>query len=179
MIASILCALFAYCAEPSVSVSRETPSVEATMEIAVPTVMKWEGVKTTAYLDTIAVPPVWTICYGETEGVQRGDTRTMAECAAGLREGLLRYRAGLHGYLTPETIDTRLNPSRDASLVSFAWNVGIAGAGGSTAIRRLNNGDIRGCCEAMTWWNKAGKRVIRGLVNRRAYEKELCMVGVS
>jgi GH24 family phage-related lysozyme (muramidase) len=58
-------------------------------------------------------------------------------------------------------------------------NVGIAGAGKSTATRRLNAGDIAGGCQALTWWNKAGGRVVRGLVNRRAEEFALCMDGLG
>lgn len=176
MLSSFLCAVFAVCAPvASAPPPPVDQRVEAFLEVAVPTVLRWEGMKTTAYLDTIASPPIWTICAGETEGVTPNEVRTLAECKEGLRRGLLRYRDGLHAYFTSQTIDTRLPATRDAAYVSFAWNVGIAGAGGSTATRRLNAGDVVGGCKAMTWWNKAGGRVIRGLVNRRQYEYELCM----
>ncbi|ARC87161.1 hypothetical protein B5V46_00185 [Rhodovulum sp. MB263] len=49
-------------------------------------------------------------------------------------------------------------------------NVGVAGAGRSTATRRLSEGDVPGACEALTWWNKAGGRVVAGLRNRRTEE---------
>lgn len=149
------------------------------MAVAVPLVAKWEGLETTAYLDRIARPPVWTICYGETQNVQPGETRTRAECEAGLRRGLVQYRNGIHQAFTPDTKERRLHADRDAAFVSLAWNVGIAGVRNSTATRRLNAGDIRGACEALTWWNRAGQRVVRGLVNRRADEHQLCMRGVS
>ena len=177
MIAALLCALFARC-EPVAVAAPVVTSEAATMAVAVPLVARWEGVKTTAYLDTIARPPVWTICFGETEGVRQGETRTMQQCEDGLRRGLVRYRNGIHQSFTPETRSTRLPPERDAAFVSLAWNVGIAGVRGSTATRRLNAGDIRGACEALTWWNKAGGRVIRGLVNRRADEHRLCVMGL-
>jgi lysozyme len=180
MIAWLLCALFARCeVEAAPAPVAAPPAVERTMAVAVPLVAKWEGLKTTAYLDRIASPPVWTICYGETEGVRPGETRTVAECEEGLRRGLVRYRTGLHRHFQPETVQRRLTPERDAAFVSLAWNVGIAGAGGSTATRRLNGGDIRGACEALTWWNRAGKRVVRGLVNRRADEHRLCLQGLA
>lgn len=149
------------------------------MAVAVPLVAKWEGLKTTAYLDRIASPPVWTICYGETEGVRANETRSQAQCEAGLRQGLVRYRNGLHRHFEPVTIQHRLTPERDAAFVSLSWNVGISGAGNSTATRRLNAGDIRGACQAIGMWNRAGNRVIRGLVNRRADETALCLKGVS
>lgn len=154
-------------------------AIAAFLAVAVALVGKWEGKENHAYLDRIASPPVWTICHGETRGVKPGDYRTDAECTAMLRAGLIEYRAALHKYFTAATIATRLTPERDAAYVSLAWNVGIAGAGRSTATRRLNAGNIAGGCQALTWWNRAGQRVVRGLVNRRADEYRLCMVGVA
>jgi hypothetical protein len=43
----------------------------------------------------------------------------------------------------------------------------------STVVKRLNNGNYTGAAEALTWWNKAGSKVVNGLVNRRADEKKL------
>ena len=177
-LASLLCTLFAHCAAVEAPPQQAVTPEAATMAVAVPLVARWEGLKTTAYLDRIAVPPVWTICYGETEGVRPGETRTVAQCEEGLRRGLVRYRAGISGAFTPETRSTRLPPERDAAFVSLAWNVGIAGVRNSTATRRLNAGDIHGACVAMTWWNQAGGRVVPGLENRRADEHRLCMMGV-
>ncbi|MBN8190431.1 glycoside hydrolase family protein [Salipiger thiooxidans] len=91
---------------------------------------------------------------------------------------LLEFRSGLHGYLTADTKSRRLPYTRDAAYGSFAYNVGVAGAGKSTAVKRLNAGDIAGGCEALTWWNKAGGRVLRGLVARRAEERDMCLLGV-
>lgn len=149
------------------------------LDVAVPLIGKWEGLRTTAYLDTIASPPVWTVCYGETKGVKRGDSYTEAECAAMLGREVLSYRAGWHEYLTPETLTTRLHAARDAAYTSLAYNAGVGAIGKSTATRRLNAGNIRGGCAALAWWNKAGGRVVRGLVNRRADETRLCMRGLA
>lgn len=178
MIGAILCAFFAVC-DPAASAPQpfvSNPEAE-TMAIAVPLVAKWEGLETEAYFDTIARPPVWTVCYGETEGVRPNEVRSEAQCREGLRRGLSRYRDNLHKYFTAETKAKRLPPARDAAFLSTAWNVGVHGLGKSTAVRRLNAGDILGACEAIGWWNKAGGRVIRGLVNRRADEQALCRRG--
>ncbi|QQA43966.1 lysozyme [Pelagovum pacificum] len=148
----------------------------ATMGVAVPLVARWEGLRTEAYLDPVGVP---TICYGHTSGVRLGDRMSESQCQALLDTELRDYRASLHHYFTPQTISGRLTPYRDAAYTSFAYNVGTAGAGGSTATRRLNAGDIAGGCEALTWWNKAGGRVMRGLVNRRAEERDLCLRGLG
>lgn len=156
----------------------ETAQERAFLTVAVPFVGSWEGKSNAAYLDTIASPPVWTICHGETRGVRQGDYRTDAQCAAMLAEGLLTFRNGLHDYFTAQTKAQRLTPHRDAAYVSLAYNAGIRAIGRSTATRRLNAGDIRGGCEALSWWNKAGGRVIRGLVNRRTAERDLCLRGL-
>lgn len=147
--------------------------------VAVPLIAKWEGLRTTAYLDTIASPPVWTVCYGETKGVQQGDTYTPEQCKEMLAREVREYREGLHRYFTPVTQSERLTPERDAAYTSLAYNAGIRAIGRSTATRRLNAGDIEGGCKAIGWWNRAGSRVVRGLVRRRADEQRLCMRGVN
>lgn len=147
--------------------------------VAVPLIAKWEGLRTTAYLDTIASPPVWTVCYGETKGVKRGDTYTPEQCREMLAREVREYREGLHKYFMAETRVRRLTPERDAAYTDLAYNAGIRAAGRSTATRRLNAGDIRGGCAALGWWNKAGGRVIRGLINRRANGIKLCLSGLG
>lgn len=151
------------------------PTEVATLAVAVPLIAKWEGKRNAAYQDIVGV---WTICYGHTRTARPGMVLSDAECEALLREEVAEYRIGLHGYFTDVTLQTRLTPQRDAAYTSLAFNVGIAGAGRSTATRRLNEGDIAGGCTAITWWNRAGGRVVRGLVNRRADEYALCMEGL-
>ena len=175
----ILAILMAAVPAPPPQAGQPVVSERDFLAVATPLVAKWEGKKNIAYLDTIASPPVWTVCYGETRNVKQGDRYSDAQCAAMLGAGLLTYRNGLHRYFTPETKASRLTPERDAAYVSLAYNVGIRGIGRSTATRRLNAGDIAGGCTALGWWNKAGGRVIRGLVNRRVDETRLCRMGLT
>lgn len=144
------------------------------LALAVPFVGKWEGLELTAYRDLVGV---LTVCYGETKGVRPGDSYTRAECDAMLARELISYRRGLHPAIDPGARAAHLAPLRDVAFVSLAYNVGVRAASGSTAVRRLNAGDVAGACEALTWWNKAGGRVIRGLVNRRSDERALCLAG--
>lgn len=146
------------------------------LAVAVPLIGKWEGLRLEAYQDIVGV---WTVCFGETRGVRPGQRHSAAECRAMLAERVVEFQQGWHRYLTPETRLTRLSAPRDAAFTSLAYNVGIAGAGRSTATRLLNAGNIAAACEAIGWWNKAGGRVVRGLVNRRSEETELCMRGVT
>ncbi len=146
---------------------------------AAPKTQRWEGVRNHAYLDRLAFPPVWTICAGQTRGVTKGMYMTDEECLEDLKRSLPLYRDGVHKYMLPETLDKRLPIGRDWAFTDLAYNVGVAGAGKSTAMRRLNRGDIRGACTAITWWNKAGGRVWCGLVNRRAENYVDCMEGLA
>lgn len=144
-------------------------------EVAFDLISKWEGKENQAYQDIVGV---WTICYGHTRTVIPGETRTDEQCRDLLIEEIAEYREGLHQYFTPQTRLSRLPAERDAAYTSLAYNVGIRGAGRSTATRRLNKGNIAGGCAALRWWNRAGGRVVRGLVNRRSAEYDLCMIGL-
>lgn len=151
------------------------PTWAQTSVYALPLVARWEGLETTAYLDRIASPPVWTVCHGETFDVSPNEVRTVAQCTAGLSVGLRRYWVG---YRSGVTLDA-LAPQTDAAMASLAWNIGIGATLRSTAVRRLNAGDISGACAALTWFNKSGGRVVRGLVNRRADEQATCLIGAA
>ncbi|MBN9243926.1 MAG: lysozyme [Mesorhizobium sp.] len=148
---------------------------QQTLDIAVPFIAKEEGERLAAYRDAVGIP---TIGFGHTEDVYMGMTITHAQALALLREDAARHRAGLHRYFTLTTRAGRLPPTRDAAYTSTAFNCGVTAIGKSTATRRLNAGDVAGGCEALTWWDKAGGRVLRGLFERRRRERALCMIGV-
>lgn len=159
------------------------PSYEQTVEFLTPLVKKWEGKHPCngaahlhcSYFDTIAKPPLWTVGYGHTQTASEGQRLTEAQATDLLARDLRVYWAGVRLGFTKETVALRLTPMRDAAYTSLGYNVGVAGVRKSTATRRLNDGDIAGGCQAITWWNKAGGRVIRGLVNRRKEEYAMCM----
>lgn len=159
----------------SSTVRAAEPTENEVLAVAVPFIAQEEGERLTAYLDIVGVP---TIGSGSTRGVKLGMTITREESRALLRSEVIEYRAGLHRYFTRATVASRLTPHRDAAYTSTAFNCGIAAIGKSTATKRLNAGDISGGCQALTWWNKAGGRVIRGLAARRERERALCMKGL-
>ena len=145
-------------------------------QIAFELISKWEGKRNYSYQDIVGV---WTICYGHTRTAGPGQYKTDEQCRELLIDEISEYRSGLRSYFAPDTIWWRLTPHRDAAYSSLAFNVGIRAAGRSTATRRLNRGNIAGGCEALTWWNRAGGRVVRGLVRRRSEEREYCLRGLS
>ncbi|MEM5541736.1 lysozyme [Sulfitobacter sp. AS92] len=142
-------------------------------EIAFQLISKWEGKRHTAYRDIVGV---WTICYGHTRTAGPGQHKTDAQCKALLIAEIAEYRDEWLAYVNEKAKTYWLPPTRKAAYTSLAFNVGWTGAGKSTATRRLNAGDIEGGCQAISWWNKAGGKVVRGLVRRRTEEVTLCLV---
>lgn len=141
----------------------------------------WEDTKNVAYWDKLG--KVWTVCTGETKGVRQGDRYTDEQCAAMLYATLEKdYRRPLQKCV--KGYDT-LPVSLQASMLDAAYNLGAPTICGSTAADRASAGDYRGACYAVTWFNKAGGRSIRGLVLRRENgdvqrigELELCLEGL-
>jgi GH24 family phage-related lysozyme (muramidase) len=138
-----------------------------------------EGVRLQAYLDPVGIP---TICMGSTrvngQPVRMGMKMTLAECRALFAKDARSHRNGLLSAYTGDTIVRRLPPARDAALADMAFNLGIGATAKSTAMRRLNNGDVAGACTALTWYNKAGGRIMRGLVKRVTWRADQCRVGL-
>jgi len=66
-----------------------------------------------------------------------------------------------------------LSSSEFGALVSFAFNVGLGNFKGSTLLRLLNAGDFKGAADQFARWNRAGGKILPGLVKRRYAERTL------
>jgi len=147
-------------------------------------VKPWEGRSLRAYLDTVAKPPVWTICDGDTKGVRPGMVETAAGCDRRLASRIVRdYRARLVACV-PNWPAAPL--SWRAMMTSLAWNIGVDAACRSTAARLGRAGRWLESCTAATAFNRAGGRMVVGLANRRGMgdatrigEGELCASGLE
>lgn len=146
----------------------------AAIAAALPAVKAYEGLWLTAKVDTIGTGRPVTACYGETENVRLGQKFTRKECDDLLAIKLKRYDAEIG-----RCVHVDLPDYTRAALVSFAYNVGSAGACRSSTIRKMNEGDIRGGCNALMQWTHAQGRVVQGLVNRREKERKLCLAGLE
>jgi lysozyme len=144
--------------------------------------MPWESKRNVAYWDSLG--GVWTVCYGETQGVKRGDSYTDQQCLDMLLKRMDRdyhrpIAACIPGFAgVPFSVQ--------ASFLDLAYNVGTGAVCRSTAAKRAAAKDWDGACEAMTWFNRAGGRVVRGLVLRRENgdqarigDREICLAGIS
>lgn len=145
----------------------------ALMAAAVALVGSWEGLRTIAYKDVVGIP---TVCFGETRGVKMGDRYTVDECKAMLGDGLVEFEAGMRKCLKDPD---RIPGKSYVSFLSLSYNIGTGAFCRSTVVKRANAGDIKGACDAILMWDRAGGRRIQGLANRRADERGICLQGVA
>lgn len=139
--------------------------------LATSSISFYEGRSLRAYQDIVNV---WTICDGETKGVKPGDVATPAQCDAMLAKNLVVYEAGLDRCLTAEVPGVV-----KVQFLSWAYNVGVGAACGSTLVRKANAGDLKGACNELLKWDRAGGRIVRGLTIRRQAENKACLGGLS
>ena len=126
-------------------------------------IKKFEGCRLTAYQDSIGV---WTIGYGHTSGVSKGQTITQAQADAYLKSDCANAEKSVNNY----EHRYRWNQNQFDALVSFTYNCG------SGNLKKLLNNGMRTIPEIsakITAYHKAGGKVLQGLINRRNAEKEL------
>ena len=70
-------------------------------------------------------------------------------------------------------VKVSVSDNQFAALVSFAFNVGVNNLRSSTLLKKVNARDFAGAALEFAKWNKAGGKVLKGLVRRRAAEAML------
>jgi len=134
-------------------------------------IKEFEGLRLEAYRDSVGV---WTIGYGTTAraGVgikpQRGMVITEAEASHYLEKGVSKFADSIRPAITAP-----INENEFGAFVSLAYNIGPSAFKRSSSLRHFNNGDKARAAQNILLWNKAGGKVLRGLVRRREAEKAL------
>lgn len=133
----------------------------------------YEGLRLYSYQDVIGV---WTACYGETKGIRSGMKFTKAECDEMFAKRLVEFETGMRACLKqPDAVP--IKPY--IAFLSLTYNIGVGGFCKSSVAAYANVGDYRKACNRIPAFNKAGGRVIRGLVVRRTDEQKYCLEGVK
>lgn len=140
------------------------------LDMALPLIKEFEGCKLIAYKCPAGIP---TIGWGETQGVSMGDVWTQEQADSMLEK---RVREFMDGVLKRCPLLWQ-KPACLAACTSFAYNVGLANFGGSSMARKLNEGDYDGASAEFPKWNKAGGKILAGLVRRREAEQALFRKG--
>jgi len=125
-------------------------------------IKKFEGLELNAYR---CAAGVWTIGYGHTKDVERGDVWTEAQADDALKHELIEFE----GYIN-DLVECSLTQNQFDALVSWVYNLGPANLQASTLLKRLNASDYEDVPSQLKRWNKAGGKVLEGLIRRREAE---------
>lgn len=133
-------------------------------------IKEFEGLELKAYADPVGI---LTIGWGHTSGVKRGDTCTKEEAEKFLHHDLKVAEAGLDALVT-----VPLTSNQRSALISFIFNLGVSKfkwyKGKAPTLRlKLNAGDYTGAANEFPKWVYGGGARLRGLIRRRAKEREL------
>jgi lysozyme len=137
--------------------------------------VRWEGVEYTAYTD---IANVVTVCSGYTgKDIILDKKYSKEECDVLTRQELVKHGEGVLACIKIPMKEHQYN-----AFTLFAYNVGVAGACNSRAMRLFNTGQIKEACNAIAYgpdgkpaWSYVNGKYIQGLHNRRLYERFMCL----
>lgn len=133
-------------------------------DLGIELIKKHEGLRLDPYRD---VAGYWTVGYGHL--ITDGDMKSISpeEAESILRNDLEKAeKCVINGVKTP------LSQAEFDALVSFVFNVGCQAFRNSTMLRLINRGEMDDAADQFLRWNRAGGRVVKGLINRRIAERE-------
>lgn len=142
--------------------------MQKTNSAAIKLIKESEGLRLKAYLCPAGV---WTIGYGCTEGVRRDMVITELQAEQLFKKELNKFEIAV-----TNLVKVPLAENQFSALVSFTYNVGMEALRNSTLLKLLNQGNYLKAADEFPRWNKAGGKVLPGLVTRRAKERALFLI---
>jgi lysozyme len=128
-------------------------------------IKEFEGRRLVAYQDSVGV---WTIGYGHTKDVWEERLIIKSTADRLLAEDLAEFEK-----YVDNLVEVPLTQNQFDALVAWTFNLGPTNLSESTLLKKLNAGDYGSVPDEMQRWNKAGGKVLEGLVRRRKAEAEL------
>ena len=143
-----------------------------TSEKGIYLIKHFEGCRLEAYKCSAKV---WTIGWGHTRGIKEGDTCTQEEADQMLVEDLEEFEIAVTNAVKPDVAygssgKSPLDQNQFDALVSWTYNLGPTNLHASTLLIRLNEGKFNEAPDEIRRWNRAGGKVVVGLVRRREAE---------
>lgn len=132
-------------------------------------IRSYEGLRLKAYDDSTGV---WTIGYGHTAGVVPGMKITENQAVEYFKADIKSFENAVNKYVSVPITQNMFD-----ALVSFTYNLGAGTLKRSTLLKKLNRNDIAGAADEFGRFVYAGGRIMKGLVRRRAAEKEIFLKG--
>lgn len=133
-----------------------------------------EGLRFKAYPDPGSGGVPWTIAYGHTKGVKKGDTCTKEQAEQWLTEDMAEAYA-----VVDKAVKVPLSEKQRDALCSFIFNVGGGAFQKSTMLKLLNQGKYSEAAAQFPRWTFASGKSMRGLVIRRGKERALFLSGTN
>lgn len=130
-------------------------------------IKKFEGCELKAYR---CAANVLTIGYGSTKGVTEDMEITQEEAESLLQEEMHEYE----GYIN-DMVKVPLEQHQFDAMVSWVFNLGSGNLSSSTLLKKLNNSEYDEVPAQIRRWNKAGGKVLDGLIRRREAEAKMFM----
>ncbi len=132
-------------------------------------ICSFESLQLQAYDDGVGVCTIGygTTVYPDGRRVKAGDVCTRAQAESFMAHDLKRFEQTVSSAVT-----VPLNQHQFDALVSLTYNIGQGAFRDSTLLRKLNAKDYLGAAAQFDVWNRGGGRVLQGLVNRRAVERQ-------
>lgn len=125
-------------------------------------IKKFEGCKLESYK---CAAGVWTIGYGSTKGIKEGMSISQEEADNLLLEDVAVFEDNVL-----DAVTMPLSQHQFDALVSWTFNLGGANLKASTMLKKLNAGEYEEVPAQIKRWNKAGGKVLQGLIRRREAE---------
>jgi lysozyme len=125
-------------------------------------IKKFEGCELEAYK---CAAGVWTIGYGTIKNVSEGMTITQEQADKMFDEEMKEYETYVN-----TAVKVPLSQNQFDALVSWVFNLGNGNLSSSTMLKVINSGDHAGVPAQIKRWNKAGGKVLEGLIRRREAE---------
>tara|TARA_B100000214_G_C23940474_1_gene615454 strand:+ start:302 stop:751 length:450 start_codon:yes stop_codon:yes gene_type:complete len=127
-------------------------------------IKKFEGCKLESYK---CAAGVWTIGYGSTNGVTEGMSISQERADMLLMEDIEKFENAVN-----DLVKVDLKQNQFDALVSWTFNLGPTNLKNSTLLKVLNSThvDWADIPHQIQRWNKAGGKVLEGLVRRREAE---------
>lgn len=125
----------------------------------------FEGLRLNAYQDGGGV---WTIGYGHTKDVKKGDVISAEQAASYLKADVAEAVVAVNKYVTVPITQNQFD-----ALVDFTFNLGVTAFRYSTLLRLLNGGNTDGAAMQFKRWDHDNGVVVAGLTKRRKAEEVL------
>lgn len=140
-------------------------------------IKQFEGFRSAPYRDAVGV---WTIGYGNTyypdgRRVSSSDEPLTEAEASKLKLDIINkyFAPAINALLADEIKAGKISQQMFDALISLAYNIGVSGLARSSVVRYIKSGNMDKAADGFLLWNKAGGRVLKGLVRRREAEREL------